>query len=91
MVEGGRLSTSLASAEHVELDEAFIGALAVGEETSELPSMLESLSELYMERNREMIGLFLSLLEPTLILVVGGIIGVIVTAMLLPIFSLSLG
>jgi general secretion pathway protein F/type IV pilus assembly protein PilC len=73
------------------LDEAFIGALAVGEETSELPSMLESLSELYMERNREMIGLFLSLLEPTLILVVGGIIGVIVTAMLLPIFSLSLG
>jgi general secretion pathway protein F/type IV pilus assembly protein PilC len=38
-----------------------------------------------------MIGLFLSLLEPTLILVVGGIIGVIVTAMLLPIFSLSLG
>ncbi len=91
IVEGGKLSTSLSSAEHVSLDEAFIGALAVGEETSELPSMLESLSELYMERNREMIALFLSLLEPTLILVVGGIIGVIVTAMLLPIFSLSLG
>lgn len=91
IVEGGRLSTSLSSAEHVSLDDAFIGALAVGEETSELPSMLESLSELYMERNREMIALFLSLLEPTLILVVGGIIGVIVTAMLLPIFSLSLG
>lgn len=91
IVEGGKLSKSLASAEHVSLDEAFIGALAVGEETSELPSMLESLSELYMERNREMIALFLSLLEPTLILVVGGIIGVIVTAMLLPIFSLSLG
>lgn len=91
IVEGGRLSVSLSSAEHLSLDEAFIGALAVGEETSELPSMLESLSELYMERNREMIGVFLSLLEPTLILVVGGIIGVIVTAMLMPIFSLSLG
>lgn len=91
IVEGGRLSTSLASGEHIDLDEAFIGALAVGEETSELPTMLESLSELYMERNRETIGLFLSLLEPMLILVVGGVIGVIVTAMLLPIFSLSLG
>ncbi|HEX5623575.1 MAG TPA: type II secretion system F family protein [Sulfuricurvum sp.] len=91
IVEGGRLSASLASGEHVHLDEAFIGALAVGEETSELPTMLESLSNLYMERNRETIALFLSLLEPTLILVVGGVIGIIVTAMLLPIFSLSLG
>ncbi len=91
IVEGGKLSTSLASGEHVRLDEAFIGALAVGEETSELPSMLESLSQLYMERNRETIGMFLSLLEPALILVVGSVIGVIVTAMLLPIFSLSLG
>ncbi|MDD5053099.1 MAG: type II secretion system F family protein [Sulfuricurvum sp.] len=91
IVEGGKLSFSLASGEHLELDEAFIGALAVGEETSELPSMLESLSELYMVKNREVITLFLSLLEPMLILVVGGIIGVIVTAMLLPIFSLSLG
>jgi general secretion pathway protein F/type IV pilus assembly protein PilC len=91
IVEGGKLSTSLASGEHIHLDDAFIGALAVGEETSELPTMLESLSNLYMERNRESIALFLSLLEPVLILVVGGVIGVIVTAMLLPIFSLSLG
>ncbi len=91
IVEGGKLSTSLASGEHIHLDDAFIGALAVGEETSELPTMLESLSNLYMERNRESISLFLSLLEPVLILVVGGVIGVIVTAMLLPIFSLSLG
>ncbi len=91
IVEGGKLSTSLASGEHIHLDDAFIGALAVGEETSELPTMLESLSNLYMERNRENISLFLSLLEPVLILVVGGVIGVIVTAMLLPIFSLSLG
>lgn len=91
IVEGGKLSTSLAFAEHIELDSAFIGALSVGEETSEIPTMLESLSKLYMQRNKEVIGVFLSLLEPSLILVVGGIIGVIVTAMLLPIFSLSLG
>jgi general secretion pathway protein F/type IV pilus assembly protein PilC len=91
IVEGGRLSTSLAFAEHIELDSAFIGALSVGEETSELPTMLESLSKLNIESNKEVIGVFLSLLEPSLILVVGGIIGVIVTAMLLPIFSLSLG
>ena len=91
IVEGGRLSASLAFAEHIELDSAFIGALSVGEETSELPTMLESLSKLYVERNKEVIAVFLSLLEPSLILVVGAIIGVIVTAMLLPIFSLSLG
>ncbi|OYZ66450.1 MAG: hypothetical protein B7Y17_01570 [Sulfuricurvum sp. 24-42-5] len=91
IVEGGKLSASLASSEHVVLDEAFVSALAVGEETSELPIMLESLSTLYMERNRESIALFLTVLEPLLILIVGGVIGVIVMAMLLPIFSLSLG
>lgn len=91
IVEGGRLSASLGSGEHIELDQAFIAALAVGEETSELPNMLETLAQLYLERNRETISLFLSLLEPILILVIGLVIGIIVTAMLLPIFSLSLG
>jgi len=47
-------------------------------------------SELYFEDNRDKISLLLSLLEPILMLFVGGTIGFIVSAMLLPIFSMSI-
>ena len=46
--------------------------------------------ELYFEENRDKIGLLLTLLEPALMLFVGGSIGFIVAAMLLPIFSMSI-
>ena len=52
--------------------------------------ILQNRSELYTEENNDKINKMLSLLEPILILIVGAIIGVIVTAMLLPIFSINL-
>ncbi|MDO9207374.1 MAG: type II secretion system F family protein, partial [Sulfuricurvum sp.] len=66
-------------------------AIAIGEETSEVASMLDHLSAFYIDTNKDKITLFLSVLEPSLMLIIGGIIGVMVTAMLLPIFSLNLG
>jgi len=89
VVEGSKLSTALIKQNKI-LNLSFIQAIALGEETSQVPVILKNLSELYMEENRDKISIFLSLLEPTLMLLVGGIIGFIITAMLLPIFSLNI-
>lgn len=89
VVEGGKLSNALMK-DVKYIDKAFIQAIALGEETSEVANVLENLSQLYFENNKEKINVLLSLIEPTIMLLVGGVIGFIVTAMLLPIFSMNL-
>lgn len=91
IVEGASLSKALVQSGSYQIDPSFIEAVAIGEETSEVAAMLEHLSILYIDSNKDKIALFLSVLEPALMLIIGGVIGVIVTAMLLPIFSLNLG
>ncbi len=90
VVEGSRLSTALAGDEQI-VGIGFIQSVALGEETSNVPEVLSNLAELYFEDNRDKIGILLSLMEPMLMLFVGGIIGAIVIAMLLPIFSMNIG
>ena len=89
VVEGKTLSSSLLKANY-KVDYAFIQSVALGEETSEVESVLKNISELYFEENRDKTSMLLSLLEPGLMLFVGGSIGFIVAAMLLPIFSMSI-
>lgn len=88
VVEGGRFSVAL---QNSVVDSAFIQAIALGEETSELEEILSNLSTLYFEENRDRISVMLSLLEPMMMLVVGGVVGLIVASMLLPIFSMNIG
>jgi general secretion pathway protein F/type IV pilus assembly protein PilC len=89
VVEGKLLSSALNDS-YKTIDIAFIQAIALAEETSEVESVLSNLSELYFEENRDKIAMLLTLLEPALMLFVGGTIGFIVAAMLLPIFSMSI-
>jgi len=89
VVEGSRLSFALQKSEY-ELNTSFIQAITLGEETSEVSNVLKNISELYFEENKDRITFFLSLLDPILMLVVGGIIGFIITSMLLPIFSMNI-
>ncbi len=74
-----------------EIPNDFINAVALGEKSSHLAFSLKSLSELYAQQNRDRIEVMLALLEPVLMLIIGGIIGFLVISMLLPIFSISLG
>lgn len=90
VVEGKRLSDALVESEKI-IDPAFVQAIALGEETSQVELVLVNISELNFEENKDKIALLLSLLEPLLMLFVGGIIGFIVAAMLLPVFSMSIG
>ncbi|MEA2073473.1 MAG: type II secretion system F family protein [Campylobacterota bacterium] len=89
VVEGKLLSKAL-SESSTKIDNAFVQSIALGEETSQLENVLTNVSELYFEENRDKISLLLTLLEPALMLFVGGSIGFIVAAMLLPIFSMSI-
>lgn len=90
VVEGERFSKILDNSKIYKVDSAFIHAIAIGEETSELSTVLSNQAELYNEANKDKISIFLSLLEPALMLIVGSIIGFIVISMLLPIFSINL-
>ena len=90
VVEGKLLSTALNDSS-TKIDHAFIQSIALGEETSQIENVLTNISELYFEENRDKISMLLTLLEPALMLFVGGSIGFIVAAMLLPIFSMSVG
>ena len=89
VVEGKRLSKAL-NESSVRIDKSFIQAISLGEETSQVQNVLNNISELYFEDNRDRIRFFMTLLEPFLMLFVGGVIGFIVAAMLLPIFSMSI-
>ena len=90
VVEGSKLSSALASDEKI-VGIAFIQSIALGEETSNVPDVMSNLAELYFEDNKDKIGILLSLMEPMLMLFVGGVIGAIVISMLLPIFSMNIG
>ncbi len=73
-----------------EIPNDFVNAVALGEKSSHLAFSLKSLAELYAQQNRDRIEVMLALLEPVLMLTIGGIIGFLVISMLLPIFSISL-
>lgn len=89
--EGNKLSHALQITKGVKLKRNFMQSLALGEESSEVASVLDNLSNLYAEENEEKLKIFLSLLEPFMMLFIGAIVGVIVSAMLLPIFTMTQG
>ena len=91
IVEGKKLSILLANNKIYKIDEAFIHSISIGEDTSKLSQVLDNLSIIYNESNKDKTTIIMSLLEPIFMLIVGGIIGFIVFAMLLPIFSMNLG
>jgi type IV pilus assembly protein PilC len=62
--------------------------VAVGEETGQLESMLTKVADFYETEVDAKVKALTSLLEPIMIVFVGGIVGFIVISMYLPIFSL---
>ena len=90
IVEGKSFFDSVKSQDMIKLPADFLSAVAIGEDSSELPFTLETLAEFYEENNKDKIAILLSLMEPVLMVFVGGVIGFLVISMLLPIFSISI-
>ena len=91
VLEGNKLSNALQMAKGVKLKRNFMQSLALGEESSEVANILDNISHLYAEENEDKLKLLLSLLEPIMMLFIGTVVGVIVSAMLLPIFTMTQG
>jgi type IV pilus assembly protein PilC len=66
-----------------------IQMIAVGEATGALDSMLEKIADFYDEEVDAAVGALTSMLEPLLMLFLGGSIGGLVIAMYLPIFGMA--
>jgi type IV pilus assembly protein PilC len=62
--------------------------VAVGEETGQLEHMLTKIADFYEDEVDAKVKALTSLIEPIMIVFVGGVVGFIVVAMYLPIFSL---
>jgi general secretion pathway protein F len=91
VLEGNKLSSSLQMVKGVKLKRNFMQSLALGEESSEVAEILDNISTLYAEENEDRLKFLLSLLEPFMMLFIGLVVGVIVSAMLLPIFTMTQG
>jgi type IV pilus assembly protein PilC len=62
--------------------------IAVGEETGQLEHMMAKIADFYEAEVDAKVAALTALIEPLMIVFVGGIVGFIVIAMYLPLFSL---
>ena len=63
--------------------------ITVGEETGKLDRMLLRVAESYEKMVRNMVKRLISLLEPTMILLMGLVVGFVVVSMLMAVFSMN--
>lgn len=61
----------------------------MGEESGKLPDIIVVLSKYYQEQIEQWIRRFSSMIDPILVVCIGGVIGVIVLSIFMPIFQLS--
>ena len=84
---GATLSNALR--DHQALNPTGYDLVAVGEATGELPKLLAALAKLYETTGRDRMKRLLQLIEPLAIIVIGAVIGTIVTAIILAITSVN--
>jgi general secretion pathway protein F len=84
---GKRLSASVEH--HRLLDGSSLTMLKVGEHSGEIGKMLTHVSGYWLERHRSMQKRLVALIEPLSIVVIGGVIGVVMVAVILAITSLT--
>jgi len=83
--EGMPLSTALALKR--VFPDMMVSMLAIGEETGEMDAMLSKVADFYEDEVSTAVKTLTSMIEPLMIVVVGGIVGSILVAMYLPMFS----
>jgi type IV pilus assembly protein PilC len=84
--EGESIAKPLRQARVV--DPMVVNMIDVGEETGELDKMLEKVADTYEEEVETLVAGMVSLLEPVMVIVLGGIVGFIVIALFMPMVQL---
>ena len=84
--EGENFAQPLRQAKVVE--PMVVNMIDVGEETGELDKMLEKVADTYDDEVETLVSSLTSLLEPVMVITLGGIIGFIVLALFMPMVSM---
>ncbi|WGV25545.1 type II secretion system F family protein [Halotia branconii] len=83
--QGGMISIAL------QKDQVFpamaIQMISIGEETGEIDAMLMKIADFYEDEVEQAVKALTSILEPIMIVVLGGMVGTIILAMYLPLFK----
>ena len=85
--QGKTLAASLD--QHNLFSPIVINMIAIGEESGKLADMLTRVAKQYDEKVDVFISRLSTIIEPIVMVIVGGVVGVLVVAMFLPIMSLS--
>ncbi len=86
VMEGQQLSYAFSTSKYIP--RLFTSMLKIGEETGELSFMIEKLANFYKREVEETVAILTKLMEPAVIFIVAVIVGTIVIALYLPMFSL---
>jgi type IV pilus assembly protein PilC len=73
------------------VDDMVVNMIEVGEETGDLDTMLYKVADFYDEEVDVLVKSLISLLEPIMIVFLGGVIGAIVISLFLPLIKLLEG
>ena len=87
LLKGSSLAESMANQDH--FSNLAANMVAVGEDTGMLPEMLLELADMYDQECESAIDAVTTLLGPLMIVFLGGIVGFVVVAILLPIFRMN--
>jgi type IV pilus assembly protein PilC len=84
---GSPLSSALSL--HPEIPSILVQMVKVGEETGELGSILNTLAKFYSREVTNAVDSMIGLIEPVMIIVLAGGVGVLLAAVLMPIYNLT--
>ena len=88
IVTGQTLSALLQKEEHI-FPPALAQLTAVGERTGNMEEMFQSIATYYEEEFDGVVAALSSIIEPLMIVIIGAIIGVLMIALYMPIFSIG--
>ncbi|MBW4461687.1 MAG: type II secretion system F family protein [Nodosilinea sp. WJT8-NPBG4] len=86
-VQGGGM-ISLALQKHAVFPGMAIQMISIGEETGELDAMLMKVADFYEDEVEQAVKALTSIMEPIMIVVLGGMVGSILVSMYLPMFKI---
>ncbi|MDN3506151.1 MAG: type II secretion system F family protein [Simkaniaceae bacterium] len=87
LVEGKTLSGQLKKSPYIP--PLVTRMLSIAEETGKLPQMLESLSDIYDQELERSLSHVTTFLQPILLVTLGGVVGLVILAILLPLTDVS--
>ncbi|MDD5501111.1 MAG: type II secretion system F family protein [Candidatus Omnitrophica bacterium] len=67
----------------------FIQMVSIGEEIGELPQMFKKINTFYQDYCEVFLSRFVAMFEPLVLVFIGGVIGIMITGIFLPIFEIS--